>query len=315
MAAKQKIKNAYQRAKRLRRISVAHELQSVQFARQYNQIRHDQLHIRRNHSTECAVVIHLYYTESWEYFTEKLALLDKVQFDLYISMPLSNKDFIPTIRSRYPNAIISIIPNRGRDVLPFLMQAKILYEKGYSYVLKIHSKKSTHRTDGQDWLRGMVDSLVPSDEKLLKSIQDTLRKTSTGVIGPEDQYIPLTVNFEANGIHMTQIVTKIFSKQVAHDVLQLKRAERGFFAGTMFWLRLDAIEEILTSKASLRLFESEKGQIDATRAHALERLFCIVPEIKGRDMYEIRQDSLKRLAYATDNVPDWSDVYIGPKSK
>ena len=161
----------------------------------------------------------------------------------------------------------------------------------------------------------MINSLIPSDKKSLAVIISTLRSPDTGIIGPEDQYVPLTVNFDANGVHMTHIISKLYSKKVAYDVLQLTRAEWGFFAGTMFWMRLDAIDKIITSRTPFRLFESEKGQIDATRAHALERLFGIVPEIEKRTMYEMRRGIPVAIDYKSDNVPDWSDVYIGPKEK
>jgi lipopolysaccharide biosynthesis protein len=52
-----------------------------------------------------------------------------------------------------------------------------------------------------------------------------------------------------------------------------------FAAGTMFWVDPRAIEPIL--KLQVNDFDIERGLADGTRAHAIERLFCVVCEAKG----------------------------------
>jgi hypothetical protein len=81
----------------------------------------------------------------------------------------------------------------------------------------------------------------------------------------------------------------------------------------MFWARLDAIKPILDRKLKVSRFDSEKGQIDATFAHAIERVFCLVPQIEKKNLYEIGPRGVNKIDYKTTNIPNWSDVYIGPK--
>lgn len=260
-----------------------------------------------------AAVIHLYYTDSWPLISQKLKNLSVRSFDLFVSLPLAGLDFAEHIHADFPEAYTYPVPNRGRDVLPFLYIAGHLRQAGYEYVLKIHSKKSIHRSDGREWLDDMLNSLLPAEKTVQARLRQVLSDSSTGIVGPSGQYLHLGVNFEANGRHMTAVLNALYDKAVSYDVLQKNRDDYGFFAGTMFWARLDALDPILKEQFKLSRFESENGQIDATFAHALERILCLVPEIDRKKLYEISATGVREIAYKTDNIPDWSDIYIGPK--
>lgn len=256
-------------------------------------------------SDSFAVVIHLYYVENWPLFLQRLNNISHIPFDLIITIPESNWNFATTIHITHPDAHIIEVPNRGRDVLPFITVAATLLDYRYKYVLKFHSKKSTHWDGGQDWLEGMMKSLLPKNPLYVGHIFDKLEDANTGIIGPKDVYYPLTINFPANGIHMNRIISKLYSQRRAHAVLQENRENYGFFGGTMFWARLDAIEKLLDFPVNR--FEREAGQIDGTLAHALERLFCVVPEVEKRLMYELTPGGkMTDRLYRSDNVPDWS---------
>lgn len=251
-----------------------------------------------------AVVVHLFYSDNWPLFTRKIKLLPEGSYDLFITLPAHNEAFTDTIHQDFPDARIIKSPNRGRDVLPFIKVARVLQKLNYKVVLKFHSKKSTHRQDGQDWLESMLDQIIPDNQKVLQRILKTVAKDNFGVLGPADVYYPLTINFPANGEHMTRIITRLFDKDTAFNVLQKDRNKYGFFGGTMFWLNLEASDGLFDYSASQ--FEPEAGQIDATFAHALERMFCIVPEIRMRDIYESNGDQVRKRSYVSGRIPDWS---------
>lgn len=253
-----------------------------------------------------AVVIHLFYLDNWVLFNEKLALLGEDSFDLFITMPKQNEGFAKVIERDYPEVKIIYSPNRGRDVLPFLKVARMLYNSGYKTVLKFHSKKSSHWDGGQSWLEEMMSQIIPNDKKALKQILNIINRENFGVLGPAGVYYPLTINFPANGKCMTTIISDIKTRELAHRVLQEDRRKYGFFGGTMFWINLSSIEELFRY-SSASYFEPETGQIDGTFAHALERLFCIIPEIEAKDIYESTGGRVVKRAHASNNIPSWSE--------
>ncbi|HVV25578.1 MAG TPA: rhamnan synthesis F family protein [Candidatus Saccharimonadales bacterium] len=269
------------------------------------------LDIKRSPHTETAVLIHLYYADTWPLLQKRLAILKKeLSFDLFITIPRHDKESTDIIRKEYPDAHIITVPNRGRDVLPFLRVAPKLEAAGYKYILKLHSKKSPHRDDGHTWFQSMLECLIPGDSFSISALKATLEKPTTGVIGPVDQYVPLTVNYDANSYFLFKALKKIYSKAIANDVHNKERQNYGFFAGTMFWARADALSEIFRSNFGVADFEREKGRVDGTLAHAMERVFCIVPEIDGKKIYEIAPDTVRQIEYRSDNIPEWSELHI-----
>ena len=257
---------------------------------------------------DCAVIIHLYYLDNWPLFKNKLdTLRNYIDFDLYITKTIGNDKVDEVVLVDYPDAIIAGYPNRGRDVLPFINISKQIKDK-YTYFLKFHSKKSTHWDGGQKWLEETLNKLIPMDESAAASLVKVLIDKSTGIVGPSDYYYPLTINFPANGPHISRVIRYQYSAKTEYEVAQLNRSQFGFFGGTMFWGRFDAIDSLI-QYANYRRFEPEAGQIDGTFAHALERLFCVVPEIDGKNMYEYDGLIVSERPYASDNIPSWSTVH------
>lgn len=298
------IKHAAQNKK----AKVVNRLDVSQIERQYKKV-HQIISTRNNpEGKKVAVVLHLYYPDLWDYFNDRLKSLNRANFDLFVSVPADQKTAATNIVQDFPEACVVFTPNRGRDVLPFLKIMHGLNGKGYEYVLKIHSKKSKHRSDGKTWLRDIVNSLLPTDPELLKEIQKTLARKQTGLIGPTDQYLTLPVNYEANKVFLRRVVANVESPKIAEEV-DLHRFKYGFFAGTMFWARIDAVQDVVSYGRHAELFELEQGQTDHTFAHAMERAFSLIPELAGKKIYGISATELRQLDYQTDNVPTWADVY------
>jgi lipopolysaccharide biosynthesis protein len=268
--------------------------------------------IKKSKNADIAVLIHLYYPELWPIFASKIKQIPKNSYDLFVSIPKEKSYIKKTILSEFKDANIFTVPNRGRDVLPFIMIARNLSSAGYKKVLKIHSKKSTHRTDGNVWLNQMLESLLPNKPKVLEKVITTLDDPRVGVIGPEEQYISLPVNFDANSIHIQEIINHLIDAEASLKI-DVKRGEYGFFAGTMFWARLDAIDDIFRVSQKISNYELEKGQIDGTYAHALERVFTLYPELTNRKIYEVSKEGVRELEYKTKNIPDWSNVLVKKK--
>lgn len=263
--------------------------------------------IERAPEKKLAIVIHLYYTETWKELERRLQRLDSSIFDIFITLPSHNKDFREIITTHFPRAYILEVPNRGRDVLPFVRVIRALDEAGYEYVLKLHSKKSIHRVDGGDWLDDMVESLIPRSTSIQRDIIKTLQKNNTAIIGPQGHYVSMKVNYKPNKGGVKHVLHQIYSHEVQNRILK-NYWRYGFFAGTMFWARLDALMPIVDKWDKVGEFARESGQIDATLAHALERCFSLVPEVEKKHIYQVGDKGLQEIPYLTQNIPDWSKV-------
>lgn len=258
-------------------------------------------------TSDLAVVIHLYYPELLDYFVSKIDKLTAFKYDLFITLPEQKRDKITDIKKALPNANVAIVPNCGRDVLPFVETARKLDQLGYKKVLKLHSKKSPHRKDGDEWRDKIVDSLIPVSKKAQADVETLLNDKKTALIGPKGQYVSLLVNFSSTGHHTNILISRLFTKKFARELFSLSD-EYGFFAGTMFWARIDALMPIINTVKAID-FEPEMGQEDSTLAHALERLFCVIPELGKKNMYEISGKSVRDISYHTTNIPKWSGFY------
>lgn len=259
-------------------------------------------------TSDLAVVIHLYYTDMFLFFKEKLDMMPISSYDLFITIPEGKEAVRESILEYRPDARIVIVPNCGRDVLPFIEVIRQISKQGYTKVLKLHSKKSPHRMDGSTWRDRIVDSLIPRDVTQFKEINKQLNKAKTAIIGPEGEYVSLLVNFSATGHYVKMLSGKIIDTKIAHDLVRVSD-EYGFFAGTMFWARIDALMSVIDNVSAVD-FEPELGQVDSTLAHAIERLFNVVPELLGRNMYEIEGNEIKKIDYHTTNIPEWSEVAL-----
>ncbi len=261
-----------------------------------------------------AIVLHLYYTDMWPYFSEKLSILKDNGYDLVVSLTHGSEspELRAQIASDYPNSEIVVVQNKGRDVLPFLFVTQILQEAGYEHVLKIHSKKSPHMKDaegwgsGDEWMEEIMSEIIPKTQTGLHDIQEKLRQKRTSVIGPETQYISLIVNYEQNKRLFRNILDDVFDTYTKERV-DAHRYRYGFFAGTMFWVRLDSIVELLSY--TCLDFQEEARQIDGTMAHAMERAFSVVPQMKKCKQYSLDSaGNVKEIPYLSFNLPSWSDV-------
>jgi 2-polyprenyl-3-methyl-5-hydroxy-6-metoxy-1,4-benzoquinol methylase len=259
-------------------------------------------------TAETAVIIHLYYTEMIEFFAEKLQALGDTLRDVYITIPAGKEAAIEAIHALLPDARVAVVPNCGRDVLPFVQVMKNIANKGYVKILKLHSKKSPHRQDGEQWRDKIIDSLLPGDAAEMERIMRQLDDPKTALLGPMGEYVSMLVNISATEHHVRKLMGKLFDKTTAEEFVQVAD-EYGFFAGTMFWARCDALLPVV-SAVDAADFEPELGQEDSTLAHALERLLNVIPELQGREMYEIQPGEVHKIPYQTTNIPKWSEVAI-----
>lgn len=212
-------------------------------------------------NNDIAVILHIHYAELWDEIDNYLGNLEAVGFDLYVTLTSTEGGVVDKIRSKYPNADISLMDNRGRDVLPFIRTIKRIRGFGYKYACKIHSKKSIYRNDGGAIRYGLYEALLGSERKI-SSILMHLNNVSCGLVAGDKSLIKHT---DINMKYSNETTRKLAS------ILGFEFEYSFFPAGTMFWFKPDAIKGI--EKLSDKHFDVEDGLVDGTVPHGVERLF------------------------------------------
>ncbi|MGY4517248.1 glycoside hydrolase family 99-like domain-containing protein [Lysobacter sp. HA18] len=228
----------------------------------------------REHHRPC-VVVHAWHLDVFS------DLITEIQHELPNSRVVITccSDSAEEIRAitaeHFTDAEIVEGPNRGRDMLPFLRVAQRLRSEGEDAVLKLHTKKSSHRSDGEAWRKELVETLLSHGNG--RRLHAKISSTSTlGMIIARAHAIP-------NGDHWGGN-QEAAASVCAHLGLRAPSDQGLFAAGSMYWIRLAALDSIFAADLHMSDFESEQGQIDGTFAHALERLVAHVAQERG---YEI----------------------------
>lgn len=212
-----------------------------------------------------AVHLHLFYEDLSEEFFEYLKNIPYI-FDLYISVgengntrrvkrkfqKLTNVNFVEVKKSK----------NRGRDYGPmFALFGKKL--RKYDYILHIHSKKSLRvGYEQKEWRKYMLDSLLGSKENVMFTFS-LMEEKNVGEVFP-DTYkdIPLWAHTWLGAMGPAKNLYEPMGMNVLDKCLD-------FSAGSMFWVKSDAIKQLFN--LSWSDFEVEGGENDGTLAYALER--------------------------------------------
>jgi lipopolysaccharide biosynthesis protein len=136
--------------------------------------------------------------------------------------------------------------------------------------LKLHTKSSGHRWDGAKWRAELLNRLVEPArvEKITAAFEGD---PALGCVGPEGHYLPLSVYWGWNEDNVRQLCVRMGLPEP--DVAHYR-----FCAGSMFWVRLQALRPLLDAHLGEWEFPAEGGYVDGTIAHAIERALGLAVE-------------------------------------
>lgn len=226
-----------------------------------------------------AVVLHLYYPELWPEFRAALEGLD-IPFDLYVTLTYRGDETMAladAIRAAIPGAQVFAVPNRGRDILPFLLLVNAGALDGYRAVCKLHSKKSPHRDDGDHWRRHLVGGILPAG-RTAPLLEAFLADDRAAFWVADGQHYTGTEWWGSN-FETVRAVLQRLEITARHEALS-------FPAGSIYWLKPLMIGLLKALHLTPELFETEQAQVDGTLAHAVERVLGFLAAAAGQ---EIRQ--------------------------
>ncbi|PHS36194.1 MAG: hypothetical protein COB07_12670 [Sulfurovum sp.] len=214
--------------------------------------------------SDTAVILHLYYADLWSEINEELKNF-REPIDLYVNINNNiSVHMIEKIINEYPTARFYSYENRGRDIYPFIQAMKIIFPLKYDYVCKIHTKKSLHRTDGDNWRNHLIKSLIGSEERIAEAKQ--MLKDNVGIVVAKGNIFS-----SSKWIGSNEKMIKEFARKSNINIPE----EFEFPAGSMFWFNPKIMKKLVENFDD-SLLPFEDGQIDGTKAHAVERIFGIL---------------------------------------
>lgn len=208
-------------------------------------------------SSNTAIVVHAFYMDE---FKAILAALPDRNYDLIVTTPHDPRGVEAIIAFSGRSGRVLYVPNRGRDIFPFIHLLNCGLATAYKEICKLHTKRSLHRPDAKEWFENCLTGLLSAER--YDYATNRLGADGVGIVSPPS-LLARTENISASVKHLRWLAAKSGFVFKEEDVI--------FPAGSMFWATGKALEPITSLGLSLRDFEGECAQLDGTLAHALER--------------------------------------------
>jgi lipopolysaccharide biosynthesis protein len=259
--------------------------------------------------TRIGVVVHVFYADLLDEIVQQLAAIP-VTFDLIITN--ASGEAIDVDRDRLPRAstvVVLDVENHGRDILPLAHVVNAGLLDPYHVVLKIHTKRSEWRDGHADlagtgaaWRTDLLRGLLGDAANVASILSGFAASPGLGLVTADGSL--LGPEFWGDN----QAATASLLRRLELD---LRPAELKFAAGSMYWIRGFVLQGLRALNLCETDFEPEAGQVNATTAHALERLIGVVTAEAGLQLVERSRlpDS------AIDAGLDWfgSAVRVNPR--
>jgi lipopolysaccharide biosynthesis protein len=216
-----------------------------------------------------ALHVHVHYPELLSAIVERL-VLNKVRPDLFISI---NRE---EVRAEVEHELqayggrvveIALVPNRGRDIGPFVSTFLPRLLAGYDVIGHLHTKKSVDVKDasvGQSWYRFLLENLIggvggPMMDRIMARLA---AEPSIGMVFPDD---PNVLALGANRPEAELLARRMGFLGLPEHL--------NFPVGSMFWAKKEGLEPLACLNMAYEDYPEEPLPYDGTLLHAMERLF------------------------------------------
>lgn len=236
-----------------------------------------------------AVHVHLFHAD----LAETLRLnLDSIpcKYDLFIS--ISDPSIASSVRKSFgrlecvQKLDIEVAPNIGRDVAPMLVTFAARLSS-YELLLHVHSKKSEHTASKRDWAAQLMRHLLASRAHTARLLNLFVDDKHLGLAFPVYHgSVAGEIEWGANFTRAQQIIEQLGQPLKEDDLA-------AFPAGSFFAARVEALRPLFDMGLSFADFDEEKGQIDGTLAHAIERLWPIIVRRRGFKSVQLRAEAVQ----------------------
>jgi len=201
---------------------------------------------------------------------------------LCVDNEIDSQEIKNTLENNSIPYTISIFPNKGLDIGPFLQQLNNIDDTEYSSFIKLHSKQSLWGYNKNiDWRIPLVNSLIGSERIFLENFNTIVNNKHIGMIG--NTGFMLGRDKEWNN---TSLIKHIATNFLNITNEEISRSDLSFIAGSIFWAKTSVFKKYFsgdTINAIYSLLEDNKfTDKDQPRyAHSLERLFGYIIGLSG----------------------------------
>ena len=235
----------------------------------------------KNFNKKCKIAVqaHIFYEDLIIEVLNKINNIP-VKYDLYITTDSEiKKEIIEKNIKKFSNANnyeILILKNKGRDVLPFLIQMHNNIKK-YKYICHIHTKKTKFINFGDEWREYLYNNLLGNTYIVSEILSDFDTKSKLGIIFPETFYKVL-LNYDTEVTEMDKFYMNYILKKLFKYYKIGKKIE--FPVGNMFWAKINSIYQIFELDLK-NVFPQERYQVDGTIMHGIERIWVYLVKLNG----------------------------------
>jgi lipopolysaccharide biosynthesis protein len=196
------------------------------------------------------------------------------------------------LRQWAPDAECISFDNKGRDILPFLKVLGEVLAQDEGLVLKLHTKKSLHRVDGDVWRKDLLSKLITPQQA--RKIYESFRHCADlSIVAPEGHVISMDTYWGSNASTVHYLCRRM-------DIPMPVPEDAAFPAGSMFYIRPNVLGPLLDIHLDEAEFEEEAGQVDGTMAHAIERVFGILA-VHGKGILATSNEPTAQLGRCRKN--------------
>jgi lipopolysaccharide biosynthesis protein len=237
-----------------------------------------------------AVALHLYYVELWPE-VETLLARWRQPFTLFLTLARDNPELTRRVQAVFPDSVIRVVDNRGRDVRPFLLLLEEGIFDAFDLVCKIHGKKSLgggrFALVGDVARRAAFLDLIATDRQARRVVQSFLENPGVGMVGPRRFRLAADNDPHSKLWGSNRRVVEALAARMGAAI---DRQGFEFFAGTMFWARPRALEPLRRLRLAEESFAAEAGRVDGELEHAVERLFIHAAHVAGFGVEDVSAD-------------------------
>ncbi|MGV8124645.1 MAG: rhamnan synthesis F family protein [Candidatus Xenobiia bacterium LiM19] len=183
-----------------------------------------------------ALHFHAYYPDLLPEMLTRL-IRNRIRPDLFVSVPTELvRDEVESMLKHYSGRVmeIQVVPNRGRDIGPFLTGFGAAFVDRYDVVGHLHTKKTVDIQNamiGKTWCTFLMENLLGGRSTMADTILGRMAADpSIGMVFPDD---PNVIGWGKN---------RPYAEPLAHTLkLGILPKYFAFLVGTMFWARVKSL--------------------------------------------------------------------------